>query len=263
MEDLRVRFSDGVPRTQDAAAVWLEGAQASAGAVIRRTGEVGVLAHVFTHPAHRQNGRARALLQTLLSWFDMTGGKWLYLSSPGDVASGMFANFGFRMLHSGAEGDTPAVCMLRTPAHTPDTPFAKASGEVQFRPATRADMVALTALLMHHNGPDPRTSVAETAIGAAATALDLVDQSEAGKFHLTVAARRGRVVGAGTLALEPAGRKTHAMVLPYDQTPAGLRENLLDAARVKGFEQVEFPMDALVAAPVAPADTKAPDTSDG
>ena len=260
IEDLRLRTNEGVDRTQDAAAIWPEGGQASAGAVIRRTGEIGVLAHLLTHPAHRMKGRARALLQTLLSWFDMSGGKWLYACSPADVANGLLAHFGFRVLHRGVDGDAQIACLLRTPAHTPDTPFERLSGEVQFRLATRADLVSLIALLMHHRGPDPRASVAETALGAATTALDLVDQAAAGKCHLVVATRRGRVVGAGTLALEPAGRKTHAMLLPHDQAPPGLRENVLDAARVKGFEQVEFPMDAL--APAA-ASVEQGKTADG
>ena len=251
VEDLRTRFTAGVPGARDAAAVSLEGSQAAAGAFIRRVGEIGVLAQVYTRPAHRRSGRARLLLQTLLSWFDMTGGKWLYLACPPEVGQGLFSNFGFRVLQSGIDNGRPVACMLRTPAHTPDTPFDNVNGEVQFRPATRADLVSLTALLMHHCGPDPRTSVAETALAADATALDLIDQAQSGRCHLTVALRRARITGAGTLALDQSGRKTYALVLPHDHPPPGLRENLLESARVRGFEQVEFPMDALAAEPAA------------
>ena len=39
------------------------------------------------------------------------------------------------------------------------------------------------------------------------------------------------------------------MVLPHDHPPEGLRQALLDFAQAQGYEQVDFPMEALASAP--------------
>ena len=75
LDDLRMRLTEGVRGSRDAFAALPDGSRLLASACIRRRHDVGVLGHVLTIPAERRRGRARALLQALLSWFDMSGGR--------------------------------------------------------------------------------------------------------------------------------------------------------------------------------------------
>lgn len=257
LDDLRKRLVEGVDGTQDALAILSDGGNLLASACIRRRHDTGVLGHLFTCPAQRQRGRARLLLQALLSWFDMTGGKWLYLTGPSQLAEGLFEKFGFRVLWRLERGDQNRVTMLRTPAHVAESPFEGLSGRVEIRDAARADWVLLVALLQHHCGPDPRIPLEESALAAEATALELIRQQEQGGCRLKVACRHNRIIGLGSVATNQIGHRTYAMLLPHDRPPEGLREALLDFASAQGYEQVDFPMEALAknAADTLPADT--------
>jgi GNAT superfamily N-acetyltransferase len=257
LDDLRRRVVEGVDGSQDAIAVIPDGGNLLASACIRRRRDIGVLGHLFTRPAQRQRGQARLLMQALLSWFDMSGGKWLYLTAPGELAEGLFEKFGFRMLRRLAHGDQQHVTMLRTPAHVGESPFEKLGGRMEIREGRRADWVLLVALLQHHSGPDPRVSLEESALAAERTALELITQQEQGSCRLVVACCHDRIVGVGSVATGQIGHRTYAMLLPHDCPPAGLREALLDFARARGYAQVDFPMEALVekAAGTPPADT--------
>src|SRR5262245_24311984 len=113
--DLRNRFEAPQPEARDAFAIIPNGSLTLAFASIRRVGDIGVLGELSTRPDHRMRGFARSLIQTMLSWFDMTGGKWLYLTSPAGLASAIFENFGFRVLHRSSESD--AVTMMSTLSH--------------------------------------------------------------------------------------------------------------------------------------------------
>jgi len=248
LDDLRVRLSEGAEGGQDALAVVPDGSRYLASACIRRRHDVGVLGHLFTIPGQRRCGHARSLLQALLSWFDMSGGKWLYLTSPREVAEGVFEKFGFKVLHrSGNENDSRAT-MLRTPAHVGNSPFETLSGQVDIRVATRADWALMVALLQHYGGSDPRIALEESALAAEATALELITQQHQGTCHLMVAWRQKRIIGFGSVATDQTSERTYAMLLPHDQPPDGLREALVDFARARDYRQVHFPMEALARA---------------
>ena len=248
VDDMRRRLVEGLANCQDAVAVIPEGAGAVAGACIRRRGDIGVLGHVFTAPAQRKQGHARSLLQTLLSWFDMTGGRWLYLTSPRDAATYLFENFGFRALHHSSEPDGQ-VTMMRTPANASESPFGSMTGRVRIREVTRADWVLIVVLLHHFVGPDPRVGLAQSALSAEGTALDLIRQQEGGSCRLLAACHQDRVVGLGSVAVNREGGRTYAMLLPHDHPPEGLREAVLEFASKQGYAQVDFPMEALAVTP--------------
>ena len=257
LADLRMRLVDGIDGSQDAFAVIPDGGNLLAGACIRRRHDVGVLGHLFTQPTQRQRGCARLLMQALLSWFDMTGGKWLYLTGPRELAEGLFEKFGFRLLRRLEQGNQGHVTMLRTPAHVGESPLERLAGRTEIREAARADWVLLVTLLQHYCGSDPRIRLEESALAAEATALELITQQEQGVCRLLVACCHDRIVGLGSVATDQIGHRTYAMLLPHDRPPEGLRAALLDFARARGYEQVNFPMEALAekAADAPPADT--------
>jgi GNAT superfamily N-acetyltransferase len=258
LDDLRKRVVEGVDRSQDAVAVIPDGGNLLASGCIRRRHDIGVLGHLFTSPTQRQRGRARLLLQALLSWFDMSGGKWLYLTGPAELAEGLFEKFGFRVLRRLERGAQSRVTMLRTPAHVGESPFEKLAGRMEMREARRADWVLLVALLQHHCGPDPRTPLEESALAAEATALQLVTQQEQGACRLMVACCHDRIVGVGSVATDQVGHRTYAMLLPHDRPPEGLRQALLDFAAGRGYEQVDFPLEALAGKPAETDEAPSP-----
>jgi GNAT superfamily N-acetyltransferase len=253
LADIRKRVVEGVAGSQDAFAAIPDGGNLLASAMIRRRRDVGVLGQVFTHPAQRKRGCARALLQALLSWFDMTGGKWLYLTGPRELAGGLFEKFGFKVLRLMENQEQPRVTMLRVLGRVTESPFDGISGPVKIRDVARADWVLLVALLQHHCGADPRVGLEESGMAAETTALELIEQQERGACRLIAASRHDRIVGVGSVATDQGGPRTYAMILPHDQPPEGLRNAVLEFARKRGFEQVDFPMEALAPKP-APAD---------
>ncbi len=261
LADVQRRLEQGLADAQDAFAGWPDGGKLLAGGLLRRCGEIAVLSHVFTRPEHRRRGYCRGVLQTLLSWFDMTGGKWLYLGTPAELAEGLFVNFGFRKLHAGTLDGRPYCTMLRALGTAPGTPLDRLDERTTVRELTRADFPQLVALMQHRPGADPRASLSESALAAEATALELIEQAEAGRCVLLGAVRRHAVVGLGTLATDQASKRSYAMLLPHDAPPPGLREALLEAARRRGYQQVDFPMEALAAA--AADTTQEPQPGDG
>lgn len=256
LDDLRLRLTEGLRGSRDAFAAFPDGSRLLACACIRRRHDVGVLGHVLTIPAERRGGRARSLLQALLSWFDMSGGRWLYLTCQREAAENVFAKFGFGVLRRSEDPADGRVTMLRTPAHVGESPFEKLSGKLEIRDATRADWPLIVALLQHYSGPDPRVSLEESALAAEATALDLLTQQHQGACHLMVATRQRRIVGLGSVATGQAAQRTYAMTLPHDQLADGLRQALVDLGRARGFQQVDFPMEALARS--ATADQSSP-----
>lgn len=260
LDDLRKRLVDGVNGNQDAFAVIPAGANLVASACIRRRDDIGVLGHLYTHPAQRQRGHARLLMQALLSWFDMTGGKWLYLTGPRDLGEGLFEKFGFKVLRRLEREGHERVTMLRTPANVSESPFERLAGRVRIREVGRADWVLLVALLHHRCGADPRVGLEESALAAEAAALELITHQEQGACRLIAACHHDRIVGLASLATGQDGPRTYAMLLPHDQPPEGLRGALLELASSLGYEQVDFPMEALAqpAAEAPPADPGPP-----
>jgi GNAT superfamily N-acetyltransferase len=251
LADLRQRLVDGLRGCQDALAIMPESTHALASACIRRRGDIGVLGHVYTRPGQRQQGKARALLQALLSWFDMSGGKWLYATSPRDAAEYLFEKFGFTVLRGSRAAEAERVTLLRTPANVSASPFERVTSRIRIRDVARADWVLIVALLRHYAGPDPRMDLEQSALGAEATALELIAQQEQGACHLLAACHQNRIVGLGSLATQPVGGRTYAMLLPQDCPPQGLREAVLQLASAQGYTQVDFPMEALAATSAA------------
>lgn len=245
LRDLRARLTKPADGHPDAFAIAPDGSKALACAAIRRSGNIGVLGPVFTRPEFRRRGLARGLLQTLLSWFDMTGGKWLYATSPREICAEMFEHFGFSVLRRYAGDGEDLVTMLRRQGRTPESPFEKLDPRMSVRAARRSDWPLLVALLQHFPGADPRTELDESAAGAERAALEWLAQAEDGACKLTISASGGHVVGLGSLATGQTGRRSYAMLVPHNHPPEGLRNAVLSQAAALGYEQVDFPMEAL------------------
>lgn len=247
LEDLRIRLSEGVEGAGDALAVLPESTHNLACACLRRRHDVGTLGSLFTAPTHRQKGYARALLQSLLSWFDMSGGKWLYLTGTRALAEDVFEKFGFQVLHAAGPDRAARVTMLRTPAHVGENPFERLSESLAIKPASRADWPLMMALMQHYVGADPRVPLDESALTAEAALIELFAQQQQGTCHIAAAWRQERIIGFGSVALNAPGSRTYAMVLPHGQPPDGLREAVVEFARGRGYQQVDFPMETLAA----------------
>lgn len=243
--DLRNRFETPRPEARDAFAIIPNGSLTLAFASIRRVGDIGVLGELSTRPDHRLRGFARSLIQTMLSWFDMTGGKWLYLTSPAALAGAIFENFGFRVLHRSSESD--AVTMLRTLSHVADSPYRGQTGSVRVRDVSRADWPWVVALLQHHAGADPRVAIAESAVSAETGATDLLNQQDAGVCKLLGAEGGGKLLGLASLAVDQLGKRSYGMILPHAGAPGDLQAAVVALGQTKGYEHVEFPLNALAA----------------
>ncbi len=244
MSDLKARLCEPPAEAQDALALQPDGAHARAFACLRRKHDVGVLSQLFTHADHRRHGHARRLVQTLLSWFDMTGGKWLYATSPEELHAAFFEHFGFRVLH---QGGAPAgmMTLLRTPAGVPGDSLSHEGGAVTVRELGRSDWPLIVALLQHRPGPDPRVPIAESALAAEVTAFDLLEHADKGVCSLLGAGDGRRLVGVASLATDQLGSRTYAMILPHGSAPAELRAAVLELAARKGYQHVDFPLEAV------------------
>lgn len=249
LADMEARLVRGVPGAQDAFAAIPSGGQFLASACIIKSGALGILGHVFTRPEHRRRGHARNVLQAVLSWFDMIGGRWLYLAATAELDEALYRKFGFEPLHRAAWTPYDRLTMLRTRPGTRPDPLAGVSGPVQVRDLTRADWPAMVALLQVRPGPDPRVPLAESAVTAEVFALDLLEHVERGASALRGAWQGGYLVAMATVALNQPGDRTYAMLVPHDAPPPELRSNIVELAQQRGYRQVDFPMQTLAAAP--------------
>ena len=245
--DLVQRFCVGVPRARDALAIVSEGSQAVACAAIRRRGAVGVFGQLYTDPPHRGKGHSRRLTQTLLSWFDMSGGKWLYAHTRTELYERYIAHFGFNVLQRVMREQTEYVTLLRHPSGTAAHPFATLDGQFGTRSVTAADWPLIVALLNHFPGPDPRISVGESGLAAENTAFELIHQQQTGCARLIAATAGKRFAALASVALDRKGERTHAMVIPHDRASEELRAAIAEFARGQSYTQVDYPLEALVA----------------
>ncbi|RMF77716.1 MAG: N-acetyltransferase [Planctomycetota bacterium] len=251
--DLVQRFCVGLPHARDALAIATEATTPIACAVIRRRGTVGVFGQLYTAPPHRGKGHCRRLTQTLLSWFDMSGGKWLYAHTRVDLYERFLTHFGFAVLHRLPREQDEYVMLLRRPAAAAPHPFARLNGAFGTRRMTRADWPLVVALLNHYPGPDPRISPAESALAAENAAFDLFAQQEAGAVELIGLTAGKRLAAVASVALDRKGDRTHAMVIPHDRADAAAREAIAEFARTQSYTHVDYPFESLVASASSPA----------
>jgi GNAT superfamily N-acetyltransferase len=243
--DIRRRMVPGVPGAQDAYAVVPAAGRFLAGVCINKYGDVGVLGHCYTRPDHRRRGLATKVVQTVLSWFDMTGGKWLFLGTTAELDESFYRKFGFAPLRRALWHPYDRLTMWRTAPGAGDDPLAEAAGELTVRDLTRAEWPAMVTLLQYRPGPDPRVPLDESAVNAEVFTLDLIDHQERDACGLIGAFRGPQLVGLATIATERSGERTYGMLIPHTGAPAELRQAVLDFARSKGYTQVDFPMEGL------------------
>lgn len=245
LEDIEKRIVHGVDGGQDAFAVVPEGGRVLASACINRRHDIGILGHVFTRAEHRGLGFARRLITTLLSWFDMSGGKLLHLGTTADVAEGLFAKFGFKITHRVNREPHDRVMMARTADGAASNPLENATDEAVIRDVSRADWPLIVSLLQQRPGPDPRVSSDESAITAEIAGLELITQQERGTCRLRAAFCGDRIVSLASVAADQLGERTYAMLIPHSDPAPALREAVVEFAHSKGYSQVDFPMEAL------------------
>lgn len=244
-DDARRRLCESLPQARDAFCVIPDGGHVLSAACVRRCDAAGVLGQIFTRPTHRHRGLARRVVETLLSWFDMTGGRRLYVSAPSAELAARLESLGFRRLHAEPDDGDGRVMLLRGEplAVCPGPP-----GQVTVRTAQAGDFALLVELHQYLPGPDARVPLAQSACTAEQTTLELLRQHERGTCRVFVAFQGGRLVGAASVATEPLGSRTYAMVMPHDTAPAALREAAVEFARSRGYETVDFPLEAISAA---------------
>ncbi len=239
------RFHPGVPGATDAYAVMPSGGLILASAGINRCGDIGVLGHVFTHPDHRRRGYGRQVTEAALSWFDMTGGKWLYLTTTAELDEGLYWKFGFAPLHRAVWEPFDRIMMLRIGHGVTTEPLADATGDLKLRELTRADWPSMVALLQYRLGPDPRVPLGESAVNAEVVTLDLLAHLDRGAAHLLGAYQGSRLVALASVALPAETDRTYAVILPHVGAPPELREAAIAFAQSRGYAHVQFPMEAL------------------
>ena len=244
-DDLEKRFARGLPRSQDAFAIFADGGHVLGTACICKRHDLGVLTRVYVQPDHRQRGLARQLVDTVLSWFDMTGGKWLYATTTADLLEGLFSKVRFRDVHRVAATPHDATVILRAAADVPDDPLLAADGPVTVHDLSRANWPTMVVLMHNRAGADPRVPLGESSVAAEATALDLIAQLEAGTCSLKAAFQGPRLIGLASIATQPEGERTYAMIMPHDDVPQVLRNAVVEFAQAGGYQQVDFPMEAL------------------
>ena len=246
LPDLERRFNEGVAGAQDAYAFVPSGGLLVASAGINKRGPLGVLVHAFTRADHRGRGLARQVTEAVLSWFDMTGGKWLYLTTTAELDAGLYAKFGFAPLHRAVWAPHDRLVMVRARGVS-QGPLEDVGGAVQVRAVSAMDWPAMVALLQCRPGPDPRVPLAESAVNAEALTLDLLAHAQRGTGHLLGAFVGETLIGLASVALEQPGDRTYAILIPHSGVPEELRAATHAAAHEKGYADVHFPMEALSA----------------
>lgn len=245
LRNIELRLTQGVPRAQDAYAVAPENGRIIAVAGINKCGDLGVLGQVYTRPEHRRRGWARKLTETVLSWFDMTGGKWLHLATTGELDEGLYRKFGFVPLRRAVWAPYDRITMLRARPNANADPLAGVGGAVTVRDLTRADWPEMFTLLQYRNGPDPRVPLDESAVSAEVFTLDLIDHLEKRKCGLLGAYQGRRLVGLAAVAADRPPGRTYAMLVPHSGAAAALRGAAEAFAGTQGYEGVDFPMETV------------------
>lgn len=264
LRDIRTRCVDGVAGAEDAFAVVSDGGHFLAVSCINKRLDVGILGHVFTRPECRRRGYARRLMDTLLSWFEMTGGKWLYLGTTAELDESLYRKFDFEPLRRAVWAPYDRLTMLRRSAGVTGDPPTPNDPPPTVRELTRADWPRIVALLQYAPGPDPRVPLEESAVSAELFGLDLIDHRDQKKTLLLGAVSGARLLGMVSLAIDQPGERSYAIVVPHDSSIKALREEVQRRALERGYSHVDFPMDSIEKLPAwaaaRPASSAPPDT---
>lgn len=253
IDDIELRVTQGVPEAEDAIAIVNGGGLYQACGCVSKHGDVGVLSNVYTRPEQRNRGHARHVMEALVAWFEMTGGKWLYLGTTAELDERLYRRFGFEPIHKAVWAPHDRLTMLRRSTNVSGDPYEKLGGDIEVRDLGREHWPEMVALLQYRLGPDPRVPLAESAVTAEPFALDLVQHHDAKACELKGTYQGGRLTALASLAIDQKPPRTYAMVMPHEGAPSVLRMALIERARAAGFEDVHFPMEAL-----AKADASAP-----
>lgn len=240
--DLQTRFCETLPGAQDAFGVIRDGGHFLCAACVRRSGPVAVLGPIVTRETHRRQGLAERTLRAVLTWFDMTGGERLYVTAPAGF-SPWLERTGFTVLHRAESVPNRLQTMRRGRAGSGGAERAASSAPI-IRAAAPADYALLMELLQDNPGPDPRVTLAESAVAAESTVADWLRQSTRGLCHLLVAIQEGRGAGLAVIASDRLGPRTHAIVAPHSVAPAALRAAVIEFARGRGYEFVDLPFES-------------------
>jgi GNAT superfamily N-acetyltransferase len=230
LDDLALRFRQGVAGSRDAFAVISDGGNLLAHAAIFSTSDVGILGHVFVAPPVRRQGLASRLIETLVQWFQMTGGHWLYLTTEPALIP-LYERFGFRVLHRAPLGDGEQVTMQRRPADGGVTPLPLRGGVVKTRSVQRADWPLILALLQDHPGADPAVGIDTTAVTAERWALERLAEQAAQRLVLLAAEQEGRIVALALVTPAAGAEPATIALLPHNRVPTALRQAALEAGQ--------------------------------
>lgn len=247
LADLRERIARMLHGSHDAFAAIPDGPNLLAFACIRRFGGFGLLSDLFARSDVRRQGHGLRMLQTLLSWFDMTGGRWLYATAPADLCTGLLENFGFSTVHAFAIDGVELRFVTRA-LHTSGEPFAESRDEATMIPLTRAHVPLMVALCHVRGGSDPRVPAEEFAVSVESLVFDLLAQQDAGRCALVGWLRDGRLLTWGSLATESQSSRTYAMRVPANDAVSDcVQAALCDVAQRKGYQHVDFPLEVAAA----------------
>lgn len=245
LRNLQRRLVEGVAGAQDVYAVVAPGGQTLACAGVHKCGPVGILWPCFTRPDHRRRGYARRAVTTALSWFDMAGGRWLFVRAAADLDEPVYHEFGFGPVPQPASPSPERPMLWRQGKGAGGSPYDGLRGEVTVRPLTRADWPAMVALLQFRPGADPRVPLPVSAANAEAFTLDLLDHQEQGACGLLGACQGTRLIAFVSVATDRPAERTFALRVPHDAILPALGEVALALARSRGYAQVDYPMDGL------------------
>ncbi len=245
LSNMEQRLRHGVAGAEDAYAIIGAGGNVLAAAHINTLGDVGLMGPVFTRPEHRGRGLARAVVQSVLSWFDMTGGKWLLAQTTRALDEALFRKIDFRELRCAAWEPFDRITLIRTGPSVTGEPEADATLPLAIRPLSRRDWPEMVTFLQYFEGPDPRVPLGESAVTAELLTLDMLGHLERGTCELLGAVRGPRLVGLATLATDQPGKRSYAILMPHSAPPPELREAIVSMATQKGYEHVDFPMESL------------------
>lgn len=258
LPDLEQRLVRGVPGAQDAFAVIPAGGQFLASACVNKCGDVGLVGHCYTRLEHRQRGLARTLMAVLVSWFDMTGGKWLFLGATAELDEALYLKFGFAIVHRVAWRPFDHLMLLRTAPGVSGDPLADVTGDVVVREVGRGQWPAMVALFQYRRGADPRVALHESAVTADVFTLDLIQHQERGACRLLGAYQGSRLVGLATVATDCRAERTYAMLMPHTDSPPALRAAVEQFAQSRGYVHVDYPMEGLRRSPAQAANAVSP-----